>query len=213
MKPSLLPSLAVLMAGAMGAPASAQDGAMWLDDRGRMMSMQFGGPVAGAPAPLDRTPAAMAAQFKRLCLDTNGDPAAIAVAAERAEAKLASKPFELAAGKKAPPIKLDIWSGDGLVVARTAGFFAAPVAQCNAIFYVNSLPDAESVTAAVSALVGSPPTNAADATKKNGKPNKSYEPEWAVTGGQIIVAHVAKGNQYMPGNRVHLAIRAQKKAG
>ena len=59
--------------------------------------------------------------------------------------------------RNAPPIELGIWRGEGMVLARTDGFFAAPSAQCNATYYVNNLPDRDAVFAALTARLGMEP--------------------------------------------------------
>ena len=198
---------------AFAAPVAAQNGAMWVDDYGRMMSMEFAGGSGAAPAPVDRSPAEMAAVFRKACIDTQADPAGLAAAA--VALGLAADPLTVPVGKKAPPVVLNIHRAPGLVVSQTGGFFAAKVAQCNVTFYVNALPDRADMAAAVTAALGTSPANAASATKKNGTPNKNYEPEWATSFGgtpQVVAAHVGKGSQYMPGNRVQIAVRAVRKA-
>lgn len=190
-------------------PVAAQNGAMWLDRSGRMMSLQFGGGSGEPPAALDRSPEQMAELFHSLCVATEGDPARIGAAAETAGAGLASQPHTIPGARNAPPIELGVWRGEGLVIARTDGFFAAPSAQCNAIFYVQSLPEAAAVAAALTAALGSSPANADRAVRRNGRPNPDYAPEWSLGGGKIVVAYVVAGNRYMPGDRVHIAIRAR----
>ena len=189
--------------------AAAQGGAMWVDRQGRMMSLQFSGGNGAPPAPADRTAAQIAALFQSLCVATEGDPARIAAAAAAAGAGLTAQPETVPGARNAPPLVLDIWRGEGLVVTRTAGFFAAPNAQCNAIFYVPSLPDKAAVVAALTAALGAPPANADQAVRRNGRPNPHYAPEWSVAGGRMVVAHVVAGSQYMPGNRVHIGIRVR----
>lgn len=195
--------------------AAAQNGAVWLDDVGRMMTMQFAGGSGTPPDPIDRSPQQMVELFKALCVDTNGDPARIDLAAKAPNASLEAEPFTIAGTKKAPPLVLGIWRGQGIVLSRTDGFFAAPDAQCNTVFYVNVIPDRQSLTDALASSLGSAPTNVAKAMKKNGKPNNGYVPEWSVLSGtgtkQVIAAYVSKGSPYAPGNRVQIAIRAPKK--
>jgi len=189
---------------------AAQSGAMWVDSSGRMLSMQFAGGNGAPPAPLDRPAAEMARLFKAICLGDGNFGAAATTAG------LTADPLTVPAGKKAPPLVLNMWRGEGLVVSQTGGFFAAPNAQCNAVFYVATLPAQQDVTDALGAALGSPPSNLAVATDKSGKPKKYYSPEWTLDGpdgGRIVTAFVQKGDQYMPGNRVHIAVRAARKAG
>ena len=194
-------------------PAFAQSGAMWTDPFGRIMSMQFvsGNPVA--PNPTDRSPAEMARLFQTLCLETAGDGARLAASA--AAAGLSAVPHTIPATKKAAPVTLGVWTGDGLVLSQTSGFFAAPNAQCNATFYVRTLPERQAVTDALAAVIGRAPSNLASATDKRGRPKKFYNPEWlsAVGEPRIITAFVAKGYSGMPGDRVQISIRAAKKSG
>jgi len=205
---ALAASIGLLMA-LVPVSVAAQGGAMWVDRHGRMMSLQFSGGNGAPPAPADRTAGQMAALFQSLCVATEGDPARITAAARAAGAGLAAQPENVPGGRNAPPLVLDIWRGEGLVVTRTAGFFAAPNAQCNAIFYVRSLPDKAAVVAALTAALGSAPANADQAVRRNGRPNPHYIPEWSVAGGRAVVAHVAAGYQHMPGDRVQLGIRVR----
>jgi hypothetical protein len=200
-----------LAAFAAAMPAAAQSGAMWTDPLGRMLTFQFAGGSVASPAPADRPAAEMARLFKSICLDGN-DAAAIGSAA--IAAGLAANPQTVPAGKK-PPITLNLWTGSGLVVSQTDGFFAAPNAQCNTAFYVLNMPSREEVTDALAAAIGSPPSNLSAATDKSGKPRKYYAPEWRLDGadgGRIVTAFVQKGDKYMPGDRVQISIRSAKKA-
>jgi hypothetical protein len=204
-----------LLIAASATAASAQNGAMWVDEYGRMMSMQFAGGGAPAPEPLDRSPGDYAGLFKKVCLETGGDPAKLGSAETLAQAGLVGEPFSVPAGKKAPPVVLNLWRGRGAIVSQSPGFFAAKDAQCNVTYYVRTLPDRTRLTAALSAALGAQPVNAAKATKKNGQPNNNYQPEWAATingAPAVIVAHVAKGYQSMPGDRVQIAVRAVREA-
>jgi hypothetical protein len=193
------------------APAAAQDGAMWVGESGGMRSIIFRGGGGAPPAPMDRAAAEMARLFKALCLEGGGEPARFPEAAT--EAGLKANPIQVAGNKKEGPATIDLWTGEGLVVSRTDGSYAAPVAQCNATFYVATLPDRQSVTDALSAAMASPPSNLAAAVDKKGKPRKYFVPEWRAVapGGQVVTAFVAKGNRYMPGNRVQISIWAPKK--
>jgi len=202
--------LAVLLPAS---PAFAQSGAMWTDPLGRMMSMQFvaGNPVA--PAPRDRSPAEMARLFRTLCLESGGDGARVAASA--AAAGLTAVPHTIPASKKAAPVTLGVWAGEGLILSQTSGFFAAPDAQCNATFYVRALPERQAVTDALAAVIGRAPSNLASATDKKGRLKKFYNPEWlsAVGEPRIVTAFVAKGYSGMPGDRVQISIRAARKSG
>ncbi|HEX9946859.1 MAG TPA: hypothetical protein VGA98_04895 [Allosphingosinicella sp.] len=212
MKP-ILHRAAVLAMLLPAFPAFAQSGAMWTDPYGRMMSMQFvsGNPVA--PEPRDRSPAEMASLFRTLCLESGGDGARLAASA--AAAGLGAVPHTIPATKKSAAVTLGVWTGGGLILSQTSGFFAAPNAQCNATFYVRSLPERQAVTDALAAVIGRPPSNLASATDKKGRLKKFYNPEWSSQAGEprIITAFVAKGYSGMPGDRVQISIRAARKSG
>jgi len=194
--------VALLLAVAIApSAASAQNGAYWVDDRGRMMSLQFAGGSGPLPSPVDREPAAMTEMFKQICVDNAGVPEK--VEGIRESMNLEYNQQTLGAGKKKPPAILNIWHSDGLVISQTDGFFAAPTKQCNASFYMSTLPTNDDMVAALSE-----PTNAGNAFKKNGKPNKKYSPEWVLADGNgkraIVRSYISKASQYMLGNRVQL---------
>lgn len=196
----------------LASPANAQSGAMWVDPVGRMMSMQFLGGASTAPSPRARSTAEMAGEFKTLCLDNWGGGSGLAAAA--AAAGLSDSSHILPATKKAAPVKLGVWTGDGLIVSQTSGFFAAPTAQCNATFYVDDLPERQAVIDALAAAIGSPPSNLSSALDKKGRPKKYYNPEWTLDPAgepKIVTAFVAKGYSGMPGDRVQMSVRAAKK--
>lgn len=196
---------------AFAVPAAAQNGAMWVSDRGQMMSFQFTGGSGEAPPPLDRGAAEMAAQFVTLCLENGGGGVALPGVADNAG--LAAIPFTIAGSKKTEPVTLGIWRSPGTVVSMANGFLGANAAQCNVTYYVAALPDRQAVTDALSTAIGSGPSNLAAATDKKGKPKKYYTPEWTAEGGRTVTAHVAKGHQYMPGNRVQISVWTANKAG
>ncbi|HEX8238890.1 MAG TPA: hypothetical protein VF574_04020 [Allosphingosinicella sp.] len=198
---------------ALAAPSWGQNGAMWTDYRGGLVSIQFAGGGSPAPAPMDRPAAEMADLFKRLCLDSGGDEAGVALAATAAE--LTPTPHVVPGTKKAGPLTLNIWTANGLTLSRTDGFFAAPAPQCNTTFYVSTLPTRPDLTAAMNAAVGAQPSNLAAATDKKGQPKKNFSPEWTIDGPggpRIVFASIGKSSQYMPGNRVQISVRAAKKA-
>lgn len=201
----------LILAMLAAAPATAQNGAMWVSPSGEMMGIIFRGGDGLPPSPMDRAPAEMAHLFKALCLDGSAEPARFLEAAR--DAGLQAAPLETVGGKKTAPVTLDLWSGQGLVVSRSEGNDAIPTAQCNATFYVSTLPDRQKVTDAISAEVGLPPSNLAAAIDKKGKPKKFFNPAWTMAGpadARIVTAFVDKGNHYMPGNRVQISIRTPK---
>lgn len=195
------------------APAAAQNGAVWTDDLGRMVTLEFSGPPAQPVIARDRTPGEMAAAFKKLCVDTQASAEAIAPVAQ--ESGLEPAAFTIPATKKVGPIALQIWRSDGLALAQTDGFFAAPQHQCNAIFYMATLPQDAAVNGALAEALGKQASNAADAFRKDGKPNKRYVAEWVLDGADggswTASAIVAQGSRYVPGNRVLISLRASSK--
>jgi hypothetical protein len=193
--------------------ASAQGGAMWVDPLGRMMSLQLAGPAGPVATPQARSAADMSALFKRLCLDTDGDLAKLAAAT--AEAGLAAEPYSFSWGKKAPPVVLNLWRGNGVILSQSAGFFAAQMAQCNATFYLPQAAGRQEVADALAAAIGSPPSNADKAMDKKGRPKKYFNPEWALdspAGPRIVTVFVERGDERVPGHRVQMSVRAARKA-
>jgi len=63
---------ATLVAPLAAAPAAAQDGAIWRDDKGRQMVLDFAGGGSPPPAPRTWTAQGMADLFNRLCIAGNG---------------------------------------------------------------------------------------------------------------------------------------------
>jgi hypothetical protein len=200
-------SLALLAASA---PAFAQNGAVWMDDKGRPTTLQFAGGSGAPPPAMARSPEDMSALFKQLCLDTQSNPANAAVAG------LTAAPQTIPGGKSSPELVLNVWRGDGLVVSQTDGFFVAPNAQCTAVFYVTALPASGDMAKALEATLGRPPANADKAVKKNGKPNDSWSPEWEIPvrgAAWLLTVHVIADSRYTPGDQVQIAIRSQTKGG
>lgn len=206
---------AAVLAGLLTAcPAFAQSGAMWTDPLGRMMSMQFAGGSPIPPETRDRSPAEMASLFKSLCLDNwrNGPGLDAAAAA----AGLGTAHHTIPGTKKSAPVTLGVWTGGGLTLSQTSGFFATRAAQCNATFYVRTLPERQAMTDALAAVIGAAPSNLGSATDKKGRPKKYYNPEWTLDSAgepRIVTAFVAKGYSGMPGDRVQISVRAAKKPG
>ncbi|HYG48450.1 MAG TPA: hypothetical protein VD846_10985 [Allosphingosinicella sp.] len=196
----------------LAVPAGAQNGATWIDARGRMVSVAFAG-SGEAPAPADRPPAEMAALFKRLCLDSGGGEEGLAQAA--AAAGLTGKPFAVLNSRvnMNETVPVVVWTGDGLAAARTDGFLGVGEAQCSATFYVPTPPDKSAVTGALSEVLGVQPSNLSAATDKKGKPKSNYAPEWTMAGPSgplIVTAMVIKGIN-VPETQVQLSVRASKK--
>jgi hypothetical protein len=215
MKP-LIACAAALAAAAIAAPASAQNGAAWVDSKGRLLTFLSSDGLGEAPVERDRAPAEMAGLFKSLCLDSGGEPARIAPAA--AAAGLTSKALE-PGGFKLDGFDagaINVWNGNGVALSRTGGFPIVPNAQCNTTFYVPTLPVMPDVIAALTATLGAPPSNLADSMDKKGRPKKYFNPEWTVegpSGPRIIFAAISAHDRATPGNRVLISMRSATKAG
>ena len=196
-------------------PAAAQSGASWATGDGALTTLMIGGSDQPLPTPTALAPGDMARLFKQLCLDTNGDPAAIDAAAAASSPALTAEPVKVKAGKDKPELQLHLWRGPGMVVAQTDGFFAVKEAQCNVTFYPIALPDSAALAASLGTAIGTGPSNAAQAVKGNGKPNKNYVPVWTVGPAagpsRRVTAIAMRGNQYMVGNRVLFAARVPAK--
>jgi len=204
---------ALIALGTLAAvPAAAQSGAMWTDDRGRMMSLGLAGDAGIAPDAVVIEPAAMAGLFKQVCVA--GAARADGVASAAATLPLTKIPFQ-AAGKNPPVFAL--WRGDGVVISQADTFLGNKSAQCNATFYVAGLPAKDAVVAAVTAALGAAPANAAAAVGKNGKPARWWNPEWSVTATDgtplVAVVFVIQGSRDMPGDRVQFSLRVASKKG
>lgn len=205
-------ALSLALSGALIATptlSSAQDGAMWRDDRGRPMELTFNGGDGTPPAPVALATDDMAKGFMRLCVATLGDQKSVATAAE-AEGLLVSISDSPVAAK-APKATMVMAKGPGLVVTQTAQILGYGYTQCNVNYFPNALPDSEDVANALINVLGREPDNEADRFKKNGKPNKNFKPEWRATGADGTVYalqfDVMKSNPYLNGNRVLFGLR------
>lgn len=167
------------------APAAAQDGAIWRDDKGRQMVLGFAGGESPPPAPKLRAGAEMAELFNRLCIVGRGDGAV--AKAEAAALGLTDKSYAMPVSVKEAPWPLVIAEGPGVVLAQADKFLSNPLRQCNVTFYLPQQPDSAEVEQALASVIGRTADNEADRIKKNGKPNKYFSPEWqfmADAGGQ-----------------------------
>jgi hypothetical protein len=190
-------------------PSLAQNGAMWQDDRGRMMELNFLGGGPAAPLPKQTPPAEMASIFGKICVQTKGDFAAAAKAA--AEMGFADKSSDAPTGKAQPSSRMLIATGDGVVVSQTSALLQYRQLQCNVVFYVPELSESVNLEAELATFFGRPADNESTRLKKNGKPNKSFHPTWTVVGlksqALTVSAYVMRFNQFMGGNRVFFGMR------
>ncbi|PLK24843.1 hypothetical protein C0V72_03615 [Porphyrobacter sp. TH134] len=164
------------MASLAAAPAAAQDGAIWRDDKGRQMVVGFAGGGSPPPAPKIWTAPDMADLFNRLCVAGNG--AAEVAKSEAIAAGLTDKSYDMPVGSNQPAWPLIIAQGQGAVLAQADKFLSNPLRQCNVTFYLPQQPDVVAVEQALTALLARPADNDGQRLKKNGKPNKYFSPEW-----------------------------------
>lgn len=167
---------ATLVASLAAAPAAAQDGAIWRDDKGRQMVLGFAGGGSPPPAPKTWTAPDMVDLFNRLCIAGSGAPEV--AKSEAIAAGLTDKSYDMPVGAKEPAWPLIIAEGQGVVLAQADKFLSNPLRQCNVTFYLPQQPDAVVVEQALTAMVGRIAANDGERTKKNGKPNKYFSPEW-----------------------------------
>ncbi len=169
--------VAVVVAAGVAWPAAGQSGASWATGDTAITTLGF---VGAGPPPVraDRSPEEMARLFKTACLDTGGEAEAIDTAVADGRLPLVATVFNVAATKKRPAFQLRLWSGPGVVVTRTDGFYAVPEAQCNATFHILTVPTNAALTEGMTKVLGAPPYNIAEAVKKNGKPDKRFVPLW-----------------------------------
>ena len=166
----------ILMAVAAATPAEAGP---WIDDKGRSTEMVFPGASPLVLAANGHTVADGVTAFDRLCLKTGFDRAALepAVAASgwgfayRAE----MMPFK-------PPVDTGGWNAPDATLRMANGILFNKKPQCNLTFLPVASSDMAAVQAALTALLGTAPDNAAKQFDKKGKPKKYYSPEWTLTG-------------------------------
>ena len=205
----LLTLVALVAVGAVSSSAKAQNGAVWRDQYGRVMELEFLGGGGPRPAPVATPASEMTRQFDRICLKTLGavDAVAAAAAAEGFQIKITGAPV----GKNQPESTLLLASKPGAVVSQTTRLLEFGFIQCNLTFYTAVQPTEDEVLSAAVAAIGREPDNAATRIKPNRKPNNHYRPEWRFTdaNGKQYVAqfNVMKSNAYMPGDRILFGLR------
>lgn len=212
MKALLQSLLVIVSAGA--APASAQNGALWVEKAGGRLSMDFSGLDVVTVASFNRSAPEMALSFKNVCISTDKNSSMFVSPAILNNNDLTAKPFTIPGTRSTPATTLNIWHGKGAVISRSEGFYAADFAQCNVLFYLDQLEPLKVVTEAITNAIGRAPVNEALATKRNGKPNRSYRPEWKITYAgvpRIVTAHVWEGSPALPGKRVFISMRTARR--
>lgn len=201
--------IAVFAAAGAGGPAAAQLGASWATGDTAITTLGFAG-VASSPVRADRSTEEMARLFKAACLDTGGRAEAIDAAVADGRLALVGTNFTVTATKKRPELKLRLWSGPGIVIARTDGFRDVPEAQCSASFHPLTHPTSAALTEGMTAVLGAP-SNAAEAVKENGKRAKRYVPLWTLSdgaGAPVIVNGISMRGGRFTADSVLMAARA-----
>lgn len=204
----------LLIISVWAAPASAQNGALWVEKAGLRLSMDFSGSDDVPVASFRRSAPEMAFSFKNVCMSTDENSSMLVSPAILSNNDLTAKPFTIPRTRSTPTTTLNIWHGKGAVISRSEGFYAADFAQCNVLFYLDQLEPLTVVTEAITNAIGRAPVNEALATKRNGKPNRSYRPEWKITYGgvpRIVTAHAWEGSPVIPGSRVFISMRTARK--
>ena len=165
-----------LLAVAVAAPAAAGP---WIDDKGRSTEMVFPGASPLVLAANGHTVADGVAAFDRLCLKSDFDRTALEPTVEASGWGFAygaeMMPFK-------PPVDIGGWNAPDATLRMANGIFFNKKPQCNLTFLPVGGADMAALQAAVTALLGAAPDNAAKQFDKKGKLKKYYSPEWTVTG-------------------------------
>jgi hypothetical protein len=202
--------VALVAAAAAGGPAAAQMGASWATGDTAITTLGFGVDAPPPPVRADRSTEAMAQLFKAACLDTGGREEAIDAAVAAGKLALVGTNFTVIATRKRPELKLRLWSGPGIVIARTDGFPDVPEAQCSASFHPLTHPTSLALTEGMTKVLGAP-SNASEAIRKNGKRAKRFVPLWTLSDGSgapVIVNGIAMRGGRFTANSVLMAARA-----
>lgn len=157
--------------------AATADAAPWIDDRGRVLTMQFAG------APVDKFTAAghdasaAAAMFKNLCLDTGLQRETAGKQAVASNWGFTYRPLMVPFKK---PVELGGWVSADAALNVGSNLFFNKHSQCSLTVAVAGPGDIVASEEAMSKLLGSKPHNAAKALDSKGKRKKFYEAEWAI---------------------------------
>lgn len=118
------------------------------------------------------------AAFDRLCLKTGFDRSAVAAAASASGWGFTYRP-EMMPFK--PPVDIGGWNAPDATLRVANGIFFNRKPQCSLMFAPQGGADMAPIQAALTALLGMAPINAAKQFDKKGRPQKYYAPEWTVT--------------------------------
>ena len=174
----------ILTALAVATPAAAGP---WIDDKGRSTEMVFPGASPLVLAANGHSVTDGVAAFDRLCLKTGFERAALEPAVSASGWGFAYRaemmPFK-------PPVDIGGWNSPDATLRMANGIFFNRKPQCNLTFLPADGADMAAVQAALTALLGAAPDNAAKQFDKKGKPKKYYSPEWTLTGSNGVLLKV-----------------------
>jgi len=135
--------------------------------------------------------------FRQACLDSKLDLAAVDAAVSGAKWPMKRSDVKIPFNRPEfdTPVPQWVGSGRGLTVAPatygipTGSGFRVAGPQCT---FVSGTPsfDRQALETALTNAIGTGPHNASEAVKKNGKPNKRYEPRWLWTGPNGVLQEV-----------------------
>jgi len=168
--------------------AAFAEAAPWLDERGRVLTMQFAG------APVDKFTAAghdagaAAAMFKNLCLDTGLNRESAGKQAVASSWGFTYRPLMVPFKQ---PVELGGWVSADAALNVGSNLFFNKYSQCSLTVAVAGPANIVASEDAMSKLLGSQPYNAAQSLDRKGKRKKSYEAEWSIadpaTGGTTTI--------------------------
>lgn len=172
------PFLPGLLAAAVALIPIAASADVWIDDKVRSLTLQAPGLQTTALTAKGRSASEAARLFKQVCLTGKFDRASV-------NAGLAASGWGFSFVDKMMPFKEPVNIGgfhapDALLNASD-GIFFNKVPQCNLLVRTAEPFQQNAAEAALIETLGAPPSNLSEATKK-GKPNRSYQPKWIVSG-------------------------------
>ena len=189
------------------------------DGRQAVFAVQFPDAPPLEPAAVDS--ATIAAEFKRLCLDTEMDPARIDAAAAQSPLRLTRSTLRFAGDRSTRPFDFDGWHGRSADIRIRAGDPAAfrklpfyvvdsgvvitgPMknlpAQCNLDVASTDLADFDRLVAALTAAIGSAPVRAKSSRKWG-------QASWSAAGpaGASVIG-LRIDDLHKPAQRLHLGV-------
>ena len=157
--------------------AVAAHAAPWLDERGRVLTMQFAGAPVDKLAAAGHDAGAAAAMFKSLCLDTGLNRESAGKQAVASSWGFTYRPLMVPFKQ---PVELGGWVSADAALNVGSNLFFNKYSQCGLTVAVAGPADILASEAAMSKLLGSQPYNAAKALDSKGKRKKFYEAEWSI---------------------------------